>query len=152
VCSNTHSCKSLPQILRSFLFYLRGPVRDERKRAGRLAALINDNETLPIGAVEVTGKNSVGLGVKEYLSVAGGERTARRVHRYGKEFIVGGKVKEFLAIAPPERAAPVTPGNLPLSAWPGERYDVNAVLSRLVRTIGKPLSVRGKCSFAGAKT
>src|SRR5580704_6718554 len=110
---------------RSFLFHLRGPIRDERKSAGRLASFINDNETLPIGAVVVTGKNTVGLGVKKYVSVAGGEGSARRVHRYGKEFIVGGKIKEFLAIASPERAAPVASGNLPLSSGSGKRNDIN---------------------------
>src|SRR5580693_6680619 len=137
---------------RSFLLQLCGPVGDESESAGGLASLIDNNESLTVCAVVVTGKNTVRLRVEKHASVAGGECVAHRVYRYREEFIVSGKIKEFFAIAPPERAAPVTPGNLPLSAWPGERYDVNAVLSRLVRTIGEPLSIRGKYSFAGAKT
>jgi hypothetical protein len=49
----------VPQVPRSFVFQLRGPIADQRESAGGLASLINDKETLTIGAVVVTGKSPV---------------------------------------------------------------------------------------------
>jgi len=94
-----------------------------------LASLINNNETLPIRAVVVTGKNTVGLRVEEHASVTSGETTARRVHRYCEELVVSGKIKEFLTIPPPEWAAPVAAGNLPLPSRSGKRHHVDSVLA-----------------------
>lgn len=102
---------------------------DKCESAGGLASLVNNDESLPIGAVGVTGKNAIGLGVKKYASVAGGETATRRVHFYREQFIVSGEIEKFFPIAPPEWAAAVATGNLPFPSGARKGYDVDAVLA-----------------------